>query len=458
MTLRVLGVALLVAAGASAQLQLMTIPGPGLEEPAGEQFDVGSVPSGDIRDTRFRIRNLGDDSIVLERLRITGAGFSLEGNPSLPYTVAPGSNVDFRVRFQPTGYGSYSGTLRINDTYVLIFASSPRTITLSVAGEGGFVPLSSDETVLFDRIEQDASETRTFRIENPAFNAIAVESLEVLGDDFFIEDVPPVPFSIEPGGVLDFTVRFQPSEPGIHQASLWMNDRRFWLEGVGLFPPFPPLEILLDSQVAASGEQRTIGVRLTEPAPADGSGEVRIEFAPAIAGTPDDPAIQFLATGGRTVPFTVRQGEQETDFDGSASAFFQTGTTAGTIHFTVVLGSRIERGELTLTPGLVVVDSASWTSTATGIRLRIDGFDNTRSVSEVSFRFFDTSNHALTSEPLRVDVKSAFSGYFADTEVGGMFALSADFPVAGDSSLLGSAKVRFVNDAGESSVYTVSFR
>jgi hypothetical protein len=102
------------------------------------------------------------------------------------------------------------------------------------------------------------------------------------------------------------------------------------------------------------------------------------------------------------------------------------------------------------------VDSASWTSTTTGIRLRIDGFDNTRSVSEVSFQFFDSSDDALTSEPMEVDVTAAFSDYFAATEIGGMFALTAEFPVAGDESLLGSAEVQFVNDAGESSVYEIN--
>ncbi len=458
MSPRILCLALLLASSAMAQLQLRTIPGPGLEEPAGDILDIGSVPTGEIRDTRLRIRNLGELAVTIERMRVTGSGFTLEGHPTTPHVVAPGGNVDFRVRFRPEGFGSYSGTLRINDITVMLFASSPRTIALSVEEGGVFRPISSDDLVLFGQVQQGSSETRRFRIDNPAFEAITVESLLVMGAHFAIDELPALPLAIEPGGMLEFAVRYQPSRPGIHQAELWMNDRQFWLEGVGLFPSFPPLEILFESEAASSAEQHTIGVRLAEPAPADGDGEIRIEFAPAVAGTPDDPAIQFLATGERTIPFSVAEGEREAAFDGAASATFQTGTTAGTIHFTVVVGSRVARGTLALLPSAVVVDASGWSNGPDGLLLEIAGYDNTRSASEVAFMFFDSNGRSLTTEPIRADVAEAFTRYFAATQVGGIFRLRASFPVTGDASLLGGAEVTFLNNAGPSRVHRINFK
>ena len=52
--------------------------------------------------------------------------------------------------------------------------------------------------------------------------------------------------------------------------------------------------------------------------------------------------------------------------------------------------------------------------------------------------------------PIEVSVSDAFQHYFATTQIGGMFALTADFPVAGDVSLIGGVKVSFTNRLGPS--------
>lgn len=455
---RILPLSLLLASTAAAELSLLSIPGPGLEEPVGQTFDIGSVPAGELREARFRVRNSGTLAIPIERMRMTGSGFSLDGHPTLPHIVAPGGNMDFRVRFRPEGFGSYSGSLRINEISVAFFGSSPRTISLSVEENGSVRPVSSAEPVLFGQVQQGASTTRRFQIDNPAFEAIALENLAVVGGSFSIETPLTLPMQVEPGGSVSFVVRYAPPRPGIHQATLWMNDREFWLEGVGLFPAFPPIEVRLDSETASSAEQHTIGVRLTEPAPADGDGEILIEFAPAVAGMPDDPAIGFLDTGARTVAFSVAEGEQDALFNGAGTTVLQTGTTAGTIHFTVVVGSRVARASLILTPSVVAVDSFEWKQNPGGIVLEVAGYDNTRSASEVSFTFFDRGGAALTTEPIRADVAPAFAEYFSQTALGGIFSLTATFPITGDFNLVGAAEVVFLNNAGPSSVHRVSFR
>jgi len=458
MMVRTMTLALLLAAGAAAQLQLYLHPASGVEEPLTGPLEFGSVPTGDFRDTPLRIRNIGDAAITLERLRVTGQGFSLEGHPSTPYVVAAGTNVDFRVRFRPTGFGSYSGTLRINDSYTMIFGSSPPTVSLSVEESAGFRRLSSGDTVVFGRVERDSRSSRRFLLENPSSKELAVSALAIDSGQFHLEDVPAAPFSLAPETSISFTITFQPDSAGIHRANLVLNQRIFVLEGVGLHPPYPAPEIHLEPQTFTSGQQGTITVRLPLPSPASGAGQVRMSFEPVIEGAGDDPAVQFLATGSRTIPLAVQQGETATLLAGERQAAFQTGTTAGTITFTVELGDRREQASVAIAPTPVIITSGESRPTSTGLELTIIGFDNTRSASQIAFRFFDTTGRPLTAEPIRADVTEPFRQYFAGAEFGGLFSLVAAFPVAGDASLLGSVDVQFTNSAGPAEAYHVTLR
>lgn len=447
-----------VASGvALAQLQLFLIDAPGSEQPVVGQFDVGSVPSGDIRDTKFRIRNLGATAATLERLRVLGDRFWLEGHLSTPHIIAPGSNVDFRVRFHPLAFGAYSASLRINDTITIILGSSPRSVTIAVEDDGEFRLLSSGETVLFGRVERGASVAQRFRLANPADVGLTVSSLAVAGEPFQAAGLPSAPVVLEPGEFVLFVVSYEPRTAGLHQGTLTMEERSFVLEGVGVDPPFPAPEILLEAASLESGRQSQVSVRLASPPVASGTGELRMEFHPAMEGAGDDPAIQFLANGGRTIALGVREGETATQLGGEAAAVFQTGTTAGTITFTVELGARLEQAAVTIPPSPVVVDSGDGRRTTTGLELRIVGFDNSQSVSWIAFTFFDTRGGELTAEPIRADVGGAFREHFQSAQLGGLFSLIATFPVAGDPGLIGAVDVEFTNNVGPSGTRRITF-
>lgn len=449
---RTLLLLLLAACAAPAQLQLLTVPAPGEEELAPEQFDFGEVPTGDFRDIRLRLRNTGEATATLSRLRASGVGFTLEGHPSLPHLVAPGMNVDFRLRFRPSGEGFYSGTLRVNDTFYMIFGSSPPTLTLLVRENDDFVPLQSENPVVFGQAKQGESIVLAFRLENPSRTELTLTQLQVTSGMFAIRGAPPLPAAIAPGAAVDFEIAYTPRTAGIHRSLLLMNDQAFPLEGVGLNPPFPAPEIVFESATLESGRQSSVSVKLAEPSPASGSGTLRMSFIPAVASAIDDPAVFFLANSDRTLALTVQKGSDLVQLAGAPSALFQTGTTAGAIEFTVELGDHLVTASVNMPVAPVQIDNARWSPTQTGLRLDVTGFDNSRSAGDIAFTFFDASGRALTPEPIRAHAADAFRGYFSANPLGGVFLLEAEFPVAGNLSLLGAVEIQFVNDAGPSLV------
>jgi hypothetical protein len=458
MTFR-LGIIGLLAAGVGfGQLQLFRIDAPGSEQPVGAQFDVGKAVAGDLLDTRLRIRNLAEETaITLTRFRVRGVGFTLENHPSIPYIMAPKTNVDFRVRFRPPGHGSYSATLEINDLSVLFMGESPAAVTISIEEQGAFRALQTDEPVVFGRIERTKSLARRFRLENPGTTSLTVSTLTIAKSAFDGSNLPLTPLTLKPGGSTDFTITYQPQSSGIHRSTLQIDQRQFVLEAVAFDLPFPVPQILLETQALRSGQQSKLSVRLASPSFSSGTGELRIEFQPSMEAGGDDPAIQFLASGNRTLPVKVSESQTAVQLGSESEAMFQTGTTAGTITFVVTLGAHVVRASAAVAPAAVVIDSAAGRRTGAGVEVQLKGYDNSRSTSEAAFTFFDNQGRMLTGQPIRAQVAAAFRDYFKTSQVGGMFSLVAAFPVTGDATRIGSVEVELTNSAGASEKRRASF-
>lgn len=441
-----------LAGFATGQIQLFLRDAPGSEKPLGATLDFGPVPAGDYRDIPLRIRNVGESSVTLTRFRIRGAGFSLEGHPSIPHVVAAGFNVDFRVRFRPAGIGTYSAVLEINELSVFLLGESPPAAVLAIEEEGRFVTLAAGQTVVFGRIQRGDRLERRFRLIGPAEAAAAVyvRSLSVGPGVFEPAGLPSLPLELQPGQAVSFTITYAPVRAGIHQATLQVDGRSFVLEGVAYDPPLPKPEIRLEQPAYRSAQQGRLSIALASPSPAAGAGELQIEFQPAVEPAADDPAIVFVNGGSRTLRFNVAEGATEARFGDQTVATFQTGTTAGTISFVARLGGYTTRSSVTIAASPVVIDTAAARRTAAGVELEVRGFDNSRSVSEAAFSFFDTGGRLLPGQPIRSPVTQPFRDYFQTSAAGGMFSLTASFPVTGDASLLGAVEVQFTSAAGAS--------
>jgi hypothetical protein len=296
----------------------------------------------------------------------------------------------------------------------------------------------------FRSLECGTTVSRRYTIENR--NAAPVEIRQVVADGggFRATSVPALPMTIAPRGSISFDVVWEPQSAGTAAGTLNVNRLSFALAGAATNPPFPRPVIALDTLALKSGQQARIAVRFNTPSRAAGTGELRLEFV-----GPADPGFGFLApASSRTVQFGVQKGQDLATFGTRAYIEFQTGSTAGAIVITAVLGTYTEQATIQLAQLTVQIDSARGTRTASTIELALGGFDNTRTAGALAFTFRDRSGQALGAGAVRADAASAFRQHFETANAGGLFYLRAVFPVAGAISQIDSVDVEMSNSTG----------
>ena len=447
---------LLAPACLLAQFQIVLVSGD-TERPTGAVVDLGAIDAGDLLDARFRLRNPQAAGAVLDSVAVAGAGFSIPVPPPLPVTIAARGALDFVVRFEPRAPGAFSAVLTVNRTSLILRAVATAGLMLWLEEGGQRVKLAAESTVDFGSVEVGAATTRRFSIQNPAQTRLALTELTVTGEGFRGPDVPRLPVELEPGASQVFEVVFSPLRVGAAGGLLKLNGRSFRLSGQGLNPALPKPEILLDPPAPRSGQQVKVRVRLARPAASAATGELSIGFEPATPGVPDDAAIGFLAPAGRVVSFSVERGAEEALFAGRSETVMQTGTTAGRLVLTARLGSHVEQATIVLAAQPPVVDAVRVVRSRTALELNLVGFDNTRSISELNFTFFDRDGRVLEPGAIKVEASSEFSRYFAGSTLGGVFALRVIFPVSGDVNVVSAVDIELTNAAGRTRINRVSF-
>jgi hypothetical protein len=95
--------------------------------PSSEAF--GSVTVGSQQTASQTITNTGGTSVSVSQITVSGAGFSLSGNPA-PMTLTAGQSATFAVTFTPQTAGTASGTVKVTSN------ASNSTLTIALSGTG----------------------------------------------------------------------------------------------------------------------------------------------------------------------------------------------------------------------------------------------------------------------------------------------------------------------------------
>ncbi len=364
----------------------------------------------------------------------------LLNKPHLPVTMLAGAFVDFTVRFQPVAPDGHSANLIVNnDTVLLLGSGQPGPTVLS---DG--VALAPGSTLNFGSLERGATASRRYTIENRNAAPVEIRQVAAEGGGFRVAAAPALPMTLAPRDSVTFEVVWDPQSAGAAEGTLNVNRLGFRLTGTATDPPFPRPRIALDTLALKSGQQARIAVRFDTPSPATGTGQLRLEFV-----GPADPGFGLLApASGGTVQFGVQKGKDVATFGTRADIDFQTGSTAGAIVITVVLGPYTEQASVQLAPQPIQIDSARGVRTASTIELSLGGFDNTRTAGQLAFTFRDRNGQALGAGAIRADAASAFQRHFETANAGGLFFLRAVFPVAGAVAQIDSVDVEMPNTAG----------
>ena len=290
-----------------------------------------------------------------------------------------------------------------------------------------------------------------FRITNTGSATLTLEKPKISGVGFDVHQWTHHHISLPATESVSFKIKLTPTSVGAYSGNLFINKDTYLVVatvaagGGGSTGPTPGFTIAVNSQTLASGQQARLSLKFDSPAPADGNGLLKMDF-----NGKGDPAIQFISTQSRSVPFTIAKGEDTARFAGETGIDFQAGTTAGSIIFTATLDDETEQATMQLAPAVVGIDSIRLSTDSGALLVATTAFDNTRTVSKATFRFVNKSGQTIGGAAMSADVTAAFATYFAHPEAGGQFVLRASFPVAGDTTELGSVEVEPVNSAESS--------
>jgi len=438
--------AILLALPLAAQLEVLSLQGP-TPVPLGPTVNLGATAAGDATGFPFRAVNNGSSPLPLQSIVVGGAGFSL-ASAFVPLTLAPGQFHNFSVRFSPAAAGSYSASLTINTFSTLLRATA-------VLGPSLFLTNGSQATELTAsslQIDLAASQrlTLALSIGNPHSSPIILTELTLTGTGFNFVNPPSLPLTLAPGETRDIAVDVFITAEGDAAALLAIGPRRFTILAVVFRPQLAPPRIIPADAAARNGQQLKLRVQLAQAAIAPGAGTLRATFTGAF----DDPAIAF-PNGAREVKFEVAAGSRDATFDGAIETVIQTGTTAGTLRLDAITETGIATETYRFDRGLVVADEAVARRNGSNLEIDITGFDNTRGVGSLNFRFFDKSGNPIGV--LSTTPADQFKNYFDQSNLGGVFRLRASFPVTGDATIVGSVLVEIANSVGRTDLQRLNF-
>ncbi len=439
---------------ALAQIQVLRFDGVN-ENPVAGLVDVGAASPGDTLETRFRVRNIGAGAAVFQTLSIAGSGFRITTAPSLPYTIAPGSEAEFRVAFSPISIGSYSAFLLVNSINISLRGTVAPAAVLTL--DNGSAALAAGATIDFGSVQRGSSRLQTLTLTNPNSASLTISTLAVTGVGFRGPIGAQAPIEIAYGESVSFQIAFEPPGGQPAQGTLTVDQRAFVLIGQGLDPPLPAASIQLASAVGASVQQNNISIPLASAAQVSGTGTLTMQFQSSVPGVPDDAAVQFLSGPKRAATVTITAGDTMAKFGSQSSIAFQTGSTTGTILFTLKLPNATQQASLTIAPAAVVLDTAHAVRRVGNLDVSLVGFDNTYSTSQLAFTFYDQKGNAMQPGVIRVDVSADFRLYFSSSQAGGQFALLATFPVTGDVNQVAGFDVQVTNSAGAAKSQRITF-
>ncbi len=459
--------------GTSPQLVLSYNPGSGsvvLQPSSSSPLSFGNVSVSAAAPIAFTLTNESAGTITpnisLQTQKFASSAFSLDTSAA-PATLPAGASATFTVTFAPGQTGLTTATLVIgSNSYPLqgtgVVLSEIDALQISYVDKTGVrgLPQAASPIDFGQIIPGTAgSAILTFTVTNPAtsFSAVTLPSVAVSGTGFTLSGAPSLPAAIQPGGSINFQVTFSAQSSGKYTGTLAIGSRSFSLAGLSVVSPLPSFSFQLSEQPLVSQRQVNLTIQFSSPSAVDAIGVLSMKFVPSVADVTDDPAVVFPVTNGRQLQVTVAGGSQNATYQGQSALTFQTGTTAGTITFTLTFPNTAPFSQsYTISPAAVQITSAKAVRQTPNLVVTVNGFDNTYSTGQMSFVFYDASGNLLTPNGITVDARSSFHQYFfTNNQAGGAFAMQASFPVSGDATKVGSVAVKMTNSAGDASTTQV---
>ena len=416
----------------AADLKLAVFTPPSREDAVDSAYAFPETAVGAVSEVRFRIRNIGTAAVDINRVFIApGSPIKVSNVFPIPRTLAPGGFGEFRVQFAPQSEGSFNAQLLVNERAWSLTGSSISEGDLETYDGTAWKAVAPGATVTLGPVRTGQEADRWFRLTKP----------------------PATPPQVSGAGFTlhwfgeGFRIVFMSDAAGTYSAKLTSGSASWTLTATAEAEPPPAPSFVQVPDSLENGIQRAVSIVLASPAKADLTGTLRLEFEPESAALGDDAAVAFLPSASRSISFNVAAGLSEAKFSGEREAVLQTGSKAGWITLRIILGSHQLTHRIRIAPAPVKLVPPKALKSANLAEVVVQGIDNMRATSRVSFRFLRTGG--VIAGAFEIDVEKAFRDYYtANPAMGGVFQLRAQFPVSGDASQLESVEVSITNAQG----------
>ncbi|MGA8029016.1 MAG: choice-of-anchor D domain-containing protein [Bryobacteraceae bacterium] len=453
--------------------------------PSNSALLFGNIPTTGTSSIAFTLTNNGttvlNPQTLVSLVLPTNNPNSAFGLSVLPDALAASSSTTFTVTFSPGAGGNFDTPLAVgSNTYTLqgFGASSTlgdiSSLVITYTDATGVRLTAQPLTPI--NFGATGAATLSFTVTNPqtTIDAVTIPAISVSGAGFTLSGVPQLPVNVPPNQSITFQIVFSESQVGVYSGTLSIGGRSFGLTGIApqalgaSGSALPGIALYCGAspcsgQTFTSQQQIQLSLQLNAPAPTQSMVTLAVTFNPSVPGVSDDPAIEIISPiTGRTVEVVMPAGSETGIYNGQSQLTLQTGTTAGTITFTLTyLGQAATLATIAIPPALVQVTSAQAQRESPNLAITVNGYDNTYSVGQLSFTFYDTTGRVIPSSPFQASaVASDFSQYFfGPNDLGGQFSVQVTFPVlTGDVTDVGSVAVSLTNSVGTTAPATQAFQ
>ena len=176
----------------------------------------GDVCLGSFRDEILTIDNGGPGPLSITDITSSSPDFLAPSVLSYPIELGPGDSIDVVIRFEPTSFGSKSGTIAIvsNDP------ASPHTVKVT-----GVAPAPRLSALIADRGDFGKVCVGSFADEPLILNnssrcPLTVSAITSSSSEFVVAGVHAFPLIIAPGDSLPVPIRFAPTSFGPKSATI----------------------------------------------------------------------------------------------------------------------------------------------------------------------------------------------------------------------------------------------
>jgi hypothetical protein len=271
------------------------------------------------------ISNPQTQSVGVNSVAVSGAGFQLSGAPLPGSTIAAGGDVRFTVQFTSQQTGSASGSLNINaGTQNLSFSIAAQVVVPTsnvvvtyIDANGNAVMLVQGSTITFPATPVGTPAVVTVDIANRGAQSAVVNTVAVSGTGFQISGVPLPGSVLAAGSDLRFTIQFNPTQIGSASGSLNVNvgtqNLSVPLSAQTAGPAFT-YQLQIGKTTAALLSGQTITIPNTAVG-ATGSATVTIQNSGNTTGTIDNITVTgtvFQLGAAPALPLTLAAGATQT--------------------------------------------------------------------------------------------------------------------------------------------------